>query len=188
VEQAFRPALMSQIRFWALAPEVNMAIPPRGVTSRSTYFVTASTYQKKCILQSERTAGLFIDVLLHYRRLQKYLLHEFVVMPDHFHLLITPSAVTLERTMQFIKGGYSFRAKHELGLGGELWQTSFHDHRIRDAEEYGQFRKYIYDNPVRRGLCSYPEDFPFGSASGKFQLDDVPQRLKPISRKASTQV
>ena|SRR5688572_29113937 len=164
-----------------------MTIPPRGVTSHSTYFVTTSTYQRKSLLQSERTAGLLVDVLLHYRRQGKYLLHEFVVMPDHFHLLITPLVVTLERAMQFIKGGYSYRAKHELGFGGEIWQTSFHDHRVRDASEFGYFREYIHHNPVRRGLCREPGEYAFGSASGKFELDDVPQRLKPFARKASTQ-
>jgi putative transposase len=105
-----------------------MTIPYRGHTSKSTYFITASTYCKQHLLQSERTAFLFVDVLYHYRAENKYLLHEFVVMPDHFHLLITPGPqVTLERAMQFIKGGYSFRAKKELGLAGERWQTSFHD-------------------------------------------------------------
>jgi len=63
---------------------------------------------------------LFLDVLFHYWQQQKYLLHDFVVMPDHFHLLITP-IVTLERAMQLIKGGFSFRAKRELGFrAGDL--------------------------------------------------------------------
>jgi REP-associated tyrosine transposase len=125
-----------------------MAIPHRGRTSESAYFVTASAYCKQQLLQSERTALLFIDVLYHYRAESKYLLHEFVVMPDHFHLLITPGPqVTLERAMQFIKGGFSFRAKKELGLGGERWQTSFCDRRVRDTVEYVRFRTYIVREP-----------------------------------------
>ncbi len=67
-----------------------MAIPYRGWTSSSTYFVTASCYEKQCLLQSDRMAQLLVDVLHHYREQTKYLLHEFVVMPNHFHLLITP--------------------------------------------------------------------------------------------------
>jgi len=164
-----------------------MAIPPRGETSRSTYFISASSYQKTNLLQSERMATLFVDVLLHYRQQQKYLLHEFVVMPNHFHLLITPTAVTLERALQFIKGGFSYRAKRELGFAGEIWQTSFHDHRVRDAVEYGHFRNYIHQNPVRSHLCRVPEEYAYSSASGKYELDPVPQRLKPISIRAATQ-
>ena len=67
-----------------------MAIPFRGHTGQGTYFITASAYLKQHLLQSEGTALLFVDVLYHYRGQGKYLLHEFVVMPDHFHLLITP--------------------------------------------------------------------------------------------------
>ncbi len=66
------------------------------------------------------------------KKVDKYLLHEFVVMPDHFHVLLTPQK-TLERAMQLIKGGFSFRAKKEMGFSGEIWETSFYDHRVRDA-------------------------------------------------------
>ena len=68
-------------------------------------------------------AGLLVEVLLHYRAERKYLLHEFVVMPDHFHLLLTP-VVTLERAVQFIKGGFSYRAKKEGIFAGEIWERA----------------------------------------------------------------
>src|SRR2546422_7190716 len=116
-----------------------MAAPPRGNTGCSCYFITASTSQKRSLFQSERVAQLFIEVLLHYRRQGKYLLHEFVLMPDHFHVLITP-AITLERALQLIKGGFSFRARKELGFGGEIWQTSFYDRRGRISKKTLPFR------------------------------------------------
>jgi len=56
-----------------------------------TFFITSQTAQRKTIFQVHKTAELLIETLLDYRAQQKYLLHEFVVMPDHFHLLITPS-------------------------------------------------------------------------------------------------
>ena len=57
-------------------------------------------------------------------------MHEFVIMPDHFHLIITPIEITLERAVQFIKGGFSFRLNKGLKLKREVWQTSFVDRRI----------------------------------------------------------
>jgi putative transposase len=96
-----------------------MAAPRRGNTGYGCYFITASTFQKPNILQSERMAGLLIEILFHYRNRNKFRLHEFVVMPDHFHLLITP-VTALERAMQLIKGGFSFRAKKELGFVHEI--------------------------------------------------------------------
>lgn len=157
-----------------------MAIPYRGLTGEGTYFITASTWEKKCLLQSDRMATLFIAVLLHYQNEGKFQLHEFVVMPNHFHVLITPlHPVTLEKSIQFIKGGFSFRARKELSVPGEIWQTSFYDRRVRDSDEYARFRHYIHMNPVRRGLVPVPEEFPYSSVV--MRLDEVPQRLKPAA-------
>jgi len=160
-----------------------MTIPYRGTTGDATYFVTASTFQKKALLQSERMATLLIETLIGYRDQQKYDIHEFVVMPDHFHVLITP-IVTLERALQFIKGGSSFRAGKVFGVC-DLWQTSFYDRRVRDAPEYEAFRQYIHRNPVKRGLASSAEQYVYSSASGKFEVDAIPQRLKPSSGQES---
>jgi putative transposase len=135
-------------------------------------------FSKAQLFQSERMAGLFLEVLFHYRSQHKYLLHEFVIMPDHFHLLVTPT-LTLERALQLIKGGFSFRAKRELGFGGEIWEKSFYDRRVRNWEDYCAFRRYIHLNPVKRGLVSRAEEYPYSSAKAGMVLDTVPQRLKP---------
>ncbi len=157
-----------------------MAAPARGNTGYGCYFITASTFQKRNILQSERMARLFVDVLFHYRRQNRYLLHEFVVMPDHFHLLMSPCE-TLERAMQLVKGGFSFRAKKELGFAHEIWQPSYYDQRVRDIGEYFAFGEYIRRNAVKRGLATAPEEYPYSSAHPGVQLDGAPQRLKPLS-------
>ncbi|MGZ4788749.1 MAG: REP-associated tyrosine transposase [Terriglobales bacterium] len=131
-------------------------MPYRGLTGHGTYFITSSTFQKKSILQADRMAALLVEVFQHYRAQKKFLLHKYVVMPDHFHVLITPSE-TLERSVQLIKGGFSFRAKKELGFGGEVWQNSFEDRRVSGAQEYESYRKYILENPVKRGWCKWLE-------------------------------
>ena len=94
-----------------------MTIPYRGRTGNGTYFITASCYQKQSLFQSQRMAELFINVLFHYQNQHKYLIHEFVVMPNHFHLLITPQpSAALEKAMQFIKGGFSYRGKENYAF------------------------------------------------------------------------
>ena len=99
-------------------------------------------------------AKLFVEVLSHYRLQQKYLLHAFVLMPDHFHLLITPT-LTLERAMQLVKGGFSYRARKELGINHEIWQPSYYDRRVRSVPEHSAFRDYIHLNPVKRRLTGF---------------------------------
>ena len=68
------------------------------------------------LLQSERNATLLIDVMRSYVAERKFQLHDFVLMPDHVHLLITVDhEVTIEKAMQLIKGGFSYRLKREFG-------------------------------------------------------------------------
>jgi putative transposase len=102
-----------------------LTIPHRGRTTESTYFVTANVLQRKSLFQVEKIARLFIEVLMGYRTQKKYFLHEFVVMPEHLHLIITPTNITLERAMQCIKGGFSFQLNKNLRVKKDVWQPSF---------------------------------------------------------------
>ena len=87
-----------------------------------TFFVTAVTWQRRGLFRSGPMADLFLETLLRYRDQGRFQLHEFVLMPDHFHLLLTPlPEVSLEKAVQLIKGGFSFRVKRELGLNAEIW-------------------------------------------------------------------
>ena len=141
--------------------------------------VTTETWQRRALFRSEPWAKLLIDTVYHYRG-SAYLLHEFVIMPDHIHLLITPTT-SLEKVAQFIKGGFSYRVKKELGSNMEIWQEGFQDQRVRDAADYDVHVNYIRQNPVRRRLCEKAEEYPYSSAKFGFLLDEVPQGLKPIA-------
>lgn len=143
-----------------------------------TYMVTSSTWGRRALFQKDSWAQLLIDTLYHYRG-SAYQLHEFVVMHDHIHVLLTPKT-SLEKVVQFIKGGFSYRAKRELGSNMEIWQKGFSDHRIRDASDYRIHQIYIQENPVRKHLCERAEEYPYSSARGGFELDAAPQGLKPI--------
>lgn len=142
------------------------------------YFVTASTWERRELFRNQQWASLFLETLKSYRG-KGYLLHEYVLMPDHFHVLITP-AVTLERAVQFMKGGFSCRVKKELGSPMEIWQRGFSDHRIRDWEDYEIHVEYIYRNPVGRKFVERASDSPYCSAFPGSVKDEAPQWLKPL--------
>ena len=128
-------------------------------------------------------ARLLMDVFQEKRKEQRFLLHEYVVMPDHLHLILTPASdISLERALQFIKGRFSFRAKRELAWKGLIWEEGFKDHRIRDFEDYQRHREYIYQNPVEAGLARAPEEYPYSSAFPGAEIDPMPLWLKPVQR------
>jgi putative transposase len=138
---------------------------PQNATGQPrTFFVTSRTAEGRRLLQSEGMASLFIDVLRSNMRLGRFTVHDFVVMPNHIHLLVTiAGTMNLEKAVQLIKGCFSYRAGKELGFRGEIWQRGFSDVRITSEQSFREHRNYIQQNPVEAGLASCPEDYPFGS-------------------------
>lgn len=101
-------------------------------------------------------------------------------MPDHFHLLITiGSEISIERAVQFIKGGFAFRAGKELGFRAPVWERGFSEIRVRDAEALGRIHGYIAHNPTKAGLARSAEEYGYSSTYPGFELDEIPQGLTP---------
>ncbi len=139
-----------------------------------TYLVTAVTAQRHSLFQVTATAELLQQTILDYRSQGRFLLHAFVIMPDHFHALITPAPdVSLEKAMQFIKGGFSFRLKSKV----DVWMRGFNESQIMTQKKFMNCLQYIEENPVRRGLASAPQAHPFSSAA-RAPLDPMPHHLQ----------
>jgi putative transposase len=127
-----------------------------------TFFATTKTHMGRRLFQSERNATLLIDVLRSCVAEKKFQLLDFVIMPDHLHLLITVrDQMTIEKAMQLIKGRFSYRLKKELGYPGEVWQTGFSESRADTDETIDGYRKYIAQNPVKAGLAETPDQYPY---------------------------
>jgi putative transposase len=157
-----------------------MAKPSRlpSASASQTYFITSSTWQKRALFQSEQLAQLFLRCLFDYRDQHSFQLQAFVLMPNHFHLLLTPApAVTIEKAMQLIKGGFSHRAKDLVGPNTEIWQRGFTDRRVRNVEEMQGFLRYIHTNPVAAKFAATPESYPYSSAFPGVLLDRWPPYL-----------
>jgi putative transposase len=104
-------------------------------------------------------------------------------MRNHVHLILTPAPlVSLEKAMQFIKGGFSYRARREMIFQGEIWQKGYNEHRIRDADEYAKQVEYLWMNPVKAALAEHPEEYPYSSARLKAEVDPAPQQFQPKAR------
>src|ERR1700758_897487 len=145
-----------------MAKPTRNANPSQVLSASRTFFVTTKTSMGRALLQSERNATLLIDVLRSCVRQGKFKVHDFVIMPDHVHLLITLGGdMTVEKAMQIINGGFSYRVKKEHGCSGEVWQRGFSELRVEDRESFMRHREYIAQNPVRRGLVDSAEKFPF---------------------------
>ena len=144
--------------------------------SDAAYFLSTQTAGRKPFFRHERWARLMVATLKHYAE-KDFVLHAYVIMPDHLHLLISP-VETLEKSVQLIKGGFSFRAKPELDWKFDIWQPGFTDHRIRDEADWNRHLQYIRTNPIEARLV---EDSVLHEFMG-FPSADFPQGLKPQIR------
>jgi putative transposase len=148
-----------------MAKPARNSAPTEILSTSRTFFVSSRTSMGQALLQSERDAGLFIDVLRSYVAAGKFTVHDFVVMPDHVHLQMTlDRTMSIEKAMQLIKGGFSFRLKKEFGYLGEVWQRGFSEVRVENRGSFLAYREYIEQNPVKAGLARTPEEFPYSSA------------------------
>ncbi len=151
--------------------------PTREQIRRSdqTCFVSLLTAGGLPLFRNERWAIAFLNTLERYSR--EYALHDFVVMPDQVHLLLSPHC-PLERVVQLIKGGYSFNARRAFEWKGDIWQAGFSDHRILDEADWHSHIAYI-----EKKLASLrTADYRFCGRAGAVPLAAVPAWLKPHDR------
>jgi REP-associated tyrosine transposase len=154
-----------------------MSTPRHRTAPGSSYFVTTRCWQGHSVFQVTQIAEIFVETMVRYRDRGDYSLHEFVVMPNHLHILLTPSSTTsLEKAIQLIKGGSSHEIHKQRAQKMPIWQEGFHDWTIRDTNDWRSKVEYIRMNPVRAKLVERPEDWPYSSVSCQFKLDPVPER------------
>jgi putative transposase len=140
-----------------------------------TYFVTTTTANRRRLFQVEANANLLLDLLVTDRAKGRYQLHAFVIMPDHLHAILTPAPeVSLEKAMQFIKGGFSFRLKSKL----DVWTKSFNETQITSHKKFESVRNYVEQNPVRAGLVISGDAYALSSAHRADLIDPPPSHLR----------
>ncbi len=160
-----------------------MSRPRHRIAIPGTYFVSTNAGAGRQLFKKEPLAEIVLQTLLDCRQRGFYFLHDFVIMPDHVHVILTPAAdTTLEKAIQMIKGGSSHRIGLERQNRLPVWQKGFHEHWIRSEADYQARKRYLEWNPVKAGLASTPLEYAYSSASGRFALD--PFRMTSAAKAA----
>ncbi|MGD0157542.1 MAG: transposase [Terracidiphilus sp.] len=145
-----------------MAHPARNAAPANILNPSRIFFATTGTSMGRRLLQSERNASLLIDVLRSLVTERRFELHDFVIMPDHLHLLLTVyDDMTIEKAMQLVKGRFSRQLSQEFGYRGEVWQRGFTEVQVMNQEIFEKHREYIAQNPVKAGLAASADEFPF---------------------------
>lgn len=130
-------------------------------------------------LQEPGVADMLVKALRYGETVRRlYSLHAWVIMPNHVHVILRPQ-VDLSDLMRWLKGRTSRTANRMLGrTGTAFWQDESFDHWIRSAEELCSLIAYVEGNPVKAGLVSAPELWPWSSA--RVKADDLNRSSAPL--------
>ena len=110
-----------------------------------------------------------------------YVLHAFVVMPNHVHLLATP-ALALPKLTKSLKGITSKRANTILAMTGScFWQEESYDHLVRNEREFEKIQSNIEENPVRAGLVREANEYRWSSAGWVTRGSPADQGVRPTA-------
>lgn len=125
-------------------------------------FLTHVTYLRRPILL-ENTQLLQWSIEQQRRKLSFKIL-AWVVLPDHWHLLIDAQQNKVPDIMKRVKLSFAARYREKSGfVSGQVWHHRYWDHIIRDEQDLNQHFDYIHFNPVKHGLVSAPIDYPHSS-------------------------
>ncbi|MEQ1904518.1 MAG: transposase [Pirellulaceae bacterium] len=106
----------------------------------------------RCLLRRPELAKIVADSLLYFDG-ERYRMGDFVVMPNHVHLLAAFStAETMKEQCDSWLHYTAFRINQTIGEKGKFWQQEPFDHLLRSPEQYDYLRQYIADNPTKAGL------------------------------------
>ena len=129
------------------------------------HFITCSCYHRQPLLASPSRRDLFLDILEEVRQRYRFVVLGYVVMPEHFHLLISEPEIGDPSTiMKVLKMRFARRVHNNGDHAAELvWQRRFYDFNVCTDKKRVEKLRYMHRNPVKRGLVSEPGHWAWSS-------------------------
>ena len=155
-----------------------MAREPRIEIPGGIYHVGAKGNRGCVIYEDDEERRCFLRLLALVTKRFDWTCHAFVLMSNHFHLLIQLEVGGLSDGMQFLNGMYAKFSNHRHGyVGQHLFRNRFWSQQISSEQHVMAAARYIVLNPVRAGVCALPEEWPWSSYRACAGVDFTPQFL-----------
>jgi REP element-mobilizing transposase RayT len=165
---------MTRIAAWTPSYNMTNTRQPHGGDLRKgrhsqqgqIYILTSVTHRRRPVFTDFHLGRVVVNAMRHHDLAGNTETLACVVMPDHFHWLLSlNNDYDLPRLMASLKGYTARRIKARVDLGGDpLWQEGYHDHALRREEDVQAVARYIVANPLRAGLVERLGDYPLWDA------------------------
>jgi putative transposase len=166
----------------------NIRLAPTSYVGQQHYFVTICCSNRTKIFANRARCLWLLEVFRSECAARNFTIHAYCLMPDHFHFL-AEGLIPASDMLNLIK---SFKLKTSRTYSRQtsqiLWQRKFYDHVLRPKESPESVACYIWQNPVRKGLCTTPQDYSFnGSFTSTMSMAPKPTAtwLPPWRKPAS---
>lgn len=141
------------------------------------YHVISVINNKEPLLTDPVIKDLYQEVLTQCLKKYSFLIIQFSIMNNHIHLIIRPLKESLSKIMQWINSVFAMRFNKLTGRCGHVWKCRFWSSIIEKIEQFKKVYQYISDNPVKAGMASSPEEYPY---CGEYHLSKgIPGIITP---------
>jgi putative transposase len=154
-----------------------MARPLRLCYEDARYHVISRGTGDAAIYADELDRELFLTDLERAVDRHGWLCHAYCLMSSHYHLAIETPRANLPAGMQQLNGKHASRFNERHGRHGHLFGARYRSILIEDERYLLSLCRYIVLNPVRAGICTRPEEWPWSSYRATGGLDPTPQLL-----------
>ena len=138
--------------------------PPHFDEGLKTYLITAAIYEHRNIIHDEkRRMEIQEDLIGKISEMENSDVHAWVIMQNHYHILVKTDLFMLQKTISRIHNGFSTRWNREDGTPGRKVWYRFSDRHIRSDAHYWASVNYIHMNPVKHGYVIDPSDWKSSS-------------------------
>ncbi|HEX8816553.1 MAG TPA: transposase [Terriglobales bacterium] len=134
--------------------------------TRHLHFITCSCYHRKPRLHDAARYDLLLTILEEARQKYHFVVHGYVLMPEHFHLLITePELGNPSVVMKVVKERFTLQLnqRRKAAHAAPIWQKRFYDFNVWSEKKRIEKLRYMHRNPVKRGLVTEPDQWKWSS-------------------------
>jgi putative transposase len=140
-----------------------MARPLRIEYEGAYYHITARGNEKRKIYFTKSDYAKFKGYLAEAKKKYGIIIHSYVLMSNHYHLIIQTPEANLSKAMHYINGSYTTYTNIKRNRSGHLFQGRYKAILIDRDNYLLELSRYLHLNPVRAGMVNRPEEYPYSS-------------------------
>ncbi len=192
--QSVEPPLQILLLIMAFTRK-SIRLPAENYVGRRRYFITLCCDRRRRFLAQSSLAARIVQILRATALHHNMAVYTYCLMPDHLHALVIGLEPTSDLSIFVMDFKRKATAEFQSSNLSSLWQKKFYDYILRSNDSNDRVAAYIWMNPVRKGLCTKPQDYPY---SGSFASDWkpsldltnpwIPSWKQPVSRVTSKKV